>query len=101
MISHPLLAPGCGYNLMHCLVVRDWCKIMLMVVRMVVKIGVLVLTMVKSTIMAVQAVFEIHMERNMEQAMKPSMISAGLVPTKLNIARAILVQNIGDESSSE
>ena len=51
--------------------------------------------------MAVQAVFEIHMERNMEQAMNPSMISAGLVPTKLNIARAILVQNIGDESSSE
>ena len=57
--------------------------------------------MVKSTIMAVQAVFEIHMERNMEHAMNPSMISAGLVPTKLNIARAILVQNIGDESSSE
>ena len=53
------------------------------------------------TIMDVVAVFEIHMERNMEQAMNPSMISAGLVPTKLNIARAILVQNIGDESSSE
>ena len=37
-----------------------------------------------------QAVFEIHMERNMEQAMKPSMINAGLVPTKFNIAKAIL-----------
>ena len=49
--------------------------------------------MVKGTIMAVQAVFEIHMERNMEQAMNPSMISAGLVPTKLSIAKAILVQN--------
>ena len=44
----------------------------------------------KSTIMAVQAVLEIHMERNMEHAMKPSMIRAGLVPTKLSIARAIL-----------
>ena len=54
--------------------------------------------MVKSTIMAVQAVLEIHIERNMEQAMNPSMISAGLVPTKLKIARAILVQN---ESSSD
>ena len=61
---------------------------MLMMVRMVV--------MVKITIMAVQAVFEIHMERNMEQAMKPSMISAGLVPTKFSILRAILVQNIGE-----
>ena len=30
------------------------------------------------TIMAVQAVFEIHMDRNMEQAMKPSMIRFGL-----------------------
>ena len=37
-----------------------------------------------------QAVFEIHMERNMEHAMKPSMISAGLVPTKFNIDKAIL-----------
>ena len=44
----------------------------------------------KSTIMAVQAVLEIHMERNMEHAMKPSMIRAGLVPTKLSIASAIL-----------
>ena len=44
----------------------------------------------KSTIMAVQAVLEIHMERNMEHAMKPSMIRAELVPTKLSIARAIL-----------
>jgi hypothetical protein len=40
--------------------------------------------------MAVQAVFEIHMERNMEQTMKPSMIRLGLVPTKLRMARAIL-----------
>ena len=30
------------------------------------------------------------MERNMEHAMKPSMINAGLVPTKFNIAKAIL-----------
>ena len=44
----------------------------------------------KSTIMAVQAVLEIHMERNMEHAMKPSMIRAELVPTKLSIASAIL-----------
>ena len=44
----------------------------------------------KSTIMAVQAVLEIHMERNMEHAMKPSMIRAGLVPTRLSIASAIL-----------
>ena len=58
----------------------------------------IVVTMVKSTIMAVQAVLEIHIERNMEQAMNPSMIRAGLVPTKLKIARAILVQN---ESSSD
>ena len=64
-----------------------------MVVRMVI-----VVAMVKSTIMAVQAVLEIHIERNMEQAMNPSMIRAGLVPTKLKIARAILVQN---ESSSD
>ena len=56
----------------------------------------MMMAMVKGTIMAVQAVFEIHMERNMEQAMNPSMISAGLVPTRLSIARAILVQNIGD-----
>ena len=56
--------------------------------------------MVKSTIMAVQAVFEIHMERNMEQAMNPSMIRAGLVPTKLKMARAILVENIGNTCSS-
>ena len=62
---------------------------MLMVVEKVM------MGMVKSTIMAVQAVFEIHMERNMEQAMNPSMIRAGLVPTRLNIAKAILVQNIG------
>ena len=56
----------------------------------------MMMAMVKVTIMAVQAVFEIHMERNMEQAMNPSMISAGLVPTKLNIARAILVQKNGE-----
>ena len=54
-----------------------------------------ILVLVKITIMAVQAVFEIHMERNMEQAINPSMIRAGLVPTRLNIAKAILVQNIG------
>ena len=65
---------------------------------MVVRIVVIVVAMVKSTIMAVQAVLEIHIERNMEQAMNPSMISAGLVPTKLKIARAILAQN---ESSSD
>ena len=41
-------------------------------------------------IMAVVAVLEIHMERNMEHAMKPSMIRAGLVPTRLSIASAIL-----------
>ena len=87
MILHPLLAPGCHHHLfLKLVVVRDWCKIMLMVV--------IVVAMVKSTIMAVQAVLEIHIERNMEQAMNPSMISAGLVPTKLKIARAILVQNV-------
>ena len=91
MILHPLLAPGCHHHLfLKLVVVRDWCKIMLMVV--------IVVAMVKSTIMAVQAVLEIHIERNMEQAMNPSMIRAGLVPTKLKIARAILVQN---ESSSD
>ena len=57
-------------------------------------VNFLLIIMMKVTIMAVQAVYEIHMERNMEQAMKPSMISAGLVPTKLSIARAILVQII-------
>ena len=60
---------------------------------MVVEKLMIMMTMVRGTIMAVQAVFEIHMERNMEQAMNPSMISAGLVPTKLSIAKAILVQN--------
>ena len=60
---------------------------------MVVEKLMIMMTMERGTIMAVQAVFEIHMERNMEQAMNPSMISAGLVPTKLSIAKAILVQN--------
>ena len=50
----------------------------------------MIVTARKITIMAVQAVLEIHMERNMEQAMKPSMIRAGLVPTMLSMARAIL-----------
>ena len=89
MRLHPLSAPGDGGEDASFGVFGGvrLVKILLRLRQMV-----LLIMVVKVTIMAVQAVFEIHMERNMEQAMKPSMISAGLVPTKLSIARAILVQ---------